>query len=340
MSDGYIAFAQARARQASSLATAITRLTGPVTHFAEQGRLSGPGPIFVGIGASLAATCAPVWCLRSRGIHAWRLSAGDHPLPFPISSHPIFGVSQSGRSAETLAVLETVQPERRYAVVNVDPSPIAEVTGEVIGLGNIPDSYASTIGYTATVAALGLLADAWQGGRIDPGWARLGALVAATEQDLAERVRALAPLFGETTFVDFAGAGPAVGSAEAGALLFREVARIPSTGMSTRQYLHGSMESAGGGVHVLFGGERELAIARTLACAGHSTILVTSDPVDETPLIHPVPVPALPVAQRAIIEILVIQILVEAVAEFRGVAVEEFVFHNADIKVASESPGR
>ncbi|MEU6851620.1 hypothetical protein ABZ901_17050 [Actinacidiphila alni] len=340
MTDGYIAYEAARATQAQALGAAITRLTGAVTASAAEGTLSGPGPVFVGIGASLAAACAPVWALRGRGIHSWRLGAGDHPLPFPAAAHPVFGVSQSGRSAETLAVLDSVDPARRFAVVNVVPSPIATVaTGGVLGLGSIPDSYASTIGYTATVAALGILADAWDGGRIDEGWSRLAAVFAAVERELTPRVRALAPLFESATHADFVGTGPAVGSAEASALLFREVARIPSTGMSTRQYLHGSMESAGGGVHVIFGDTRELDVAETLAGAGHRVILVTSEPVAAGPLLHPVTVPRLPAAQRAIIEILVTQILVAAVAEVRGVEVEEFVFHNSDIKVAAERPG-
>jgi glucosamine--fructose-6-phosphate aminotransferase (isomerizing) len=331
--DGFISFAEARGRQPAALAAAITRLTGSITEFA--GRRTGPGPIFVAIGASHAAACAPVWALRTRGIHSWRLGAGDHPLPFPASTHPVFGVSQSGRSAETLAVLETVDPALRYAVVNAVPSPIADVATHVIGLGSIPDSYASTIGYTATVAALGMLADAWDGGRIDDGWSRLGDVLGTVERDLRDGVRSLAPLFASATSADFVGEGPAVGSAEASALLFREVARIPSTGMSTRQYLHGSMESAGNGVvHVLFGGERERAIAHTLGCAGHPAILVTSDEVDGGANVYPVRVPALPPAQRAILEILVTQLLVEAVAEVRGLDIEEFVFHNADIKVA------
>ncbi|MFJ4411777.1 SIS domain-containing protein [Streptomyces sp. NPDC088910] len=339
MTDGYIAYSAARATQAEALATAVTRLTGAVTASAAEGRLSGPGPVFVGIGASLAAACAPVWALRSRGVHSWRLGAGDHPLPFPASAHPVVGVSQSGRSAETLAVLDSVDPARRFAVVNVVPSPIADLASGVLGLGSIPDSYASTIGYTATVAALGLLADAWDGGRIDDGWARLGEVFARTERVLTPQLRALAPLFASATSADFVGTGPAVGSAEASALLFREVARIPSTGMSTRQYLHGSMESAGGGVHVIFGDTRELAVAETLAYSGHRVVLVTSEPVQGGPLLHPVTVPRLPAAQRAIIEILVAQILVEAVAEVRGVEIEEFVFHNSDIKVAAERPG-
>lgn len=338
MSDGFIAYSAARATQAAALAAAITRLTGSVTALAEEGWLSGPGPVFVGIGASLAAACAPVWELRSRGVHSWRLGAGDHPLPFPVSTHPVFGVSQSGRSSETLAVLGSVDPALRYAVVNVVPSPIASVATGILDLGSIPDSYASTIGYTATVAALGMLADAWNGGRIDDGWARLGAVFAAAERDLGAQVRALAPLFANATSADFVGTGPAVGSAEASALLFREVARIPSTGMSTRQYLHGSMESAGGGVHVIFGDSREHAVAETLAYSGHPVILVTSEAMAAGPLLHPVRVPRLPAAQRAVIEILFTQILVEAVAEVRDVDIEEFVFHNSDIKVAAEGP--
>ncbi|MFJ4632913.1 SIS domain-containing protein [Streptomyces sp. NPDC088847] len=333
MSDGYLAYRTARATQAEELEAAIARLGPQVASMGAAGLLSGPGPVFVGIGASLAAACAPVWSLRSRGVHSWRLGAGDHPLPFPTSRHPVFGVSQSGRSAETLAVLESVDPSLRYAVVNMTPSPIAEAATGVLDIGSVPDSYASTIGFTATIAALGMLADAWDGGTADDGWATLGELFAATQKELNEQVRALAPLFAAATSADFVGAGPAVGSAEASALLFREVVRIPSTGMSTRQYLHGAMESAGGGVHVLFGDDREHEVADTLAAAGHPVVLVTSERLAARPLLHPVRVPRLPAAQRAVMEILVTQILVEAVAEVRDLNIEEFVFHNSDIKV-------
>lgn len=337
MTDGYTAYAAARATQPRALTEAVARLTQATGELAARGALAGPGPVFLGIGASLAAACAPVWRLRERGVHAWRLSAGDHPLPYPASSHPVFGVSQSGRSAETLAALETVEPARRYAVVNAAPSPLADVaSGGVLGLGNIPDSYASTIGFTATVAALGILADAWDGGAIDEGWARLGDVFGAAQRDLEPEVRALAPLFAGATAADFVGAGPSVGSAEESALLFREIARIPATGMSTRQYLHGSMESAGGGVHVLFGGARERAVAETLARAGHHAVLVTDEPAAGAPPVHQVRVPALPPAQRAVVEILVVQVLVEEVARQRGLEIEEFVFHNADIKVPAE----
>jgi glucosamine--fructose-6-phosphate aminotransferase (isomerizing) len=44
--------------------------------------------------------------------------------------------------------------------------------------------------------------------------------------------------------------------------------------------------------------------------------------------------PALPPAQRAIIEALFMQVVVGEVANLRGVNIEEFVFDNTDTKVA------
>jgi fructoselysine-6-P-deglycase FrlB-like protein len=330
-----ITFTAARATQADRLDRAIGAIADQVTARRAVGEFTGPGPIFVGIGASLAAACAPVWALRSRGIHSWRLGAGDLPLPFPPSEHPIIGVSQSGRSAETLTVLESVPEAQRYAVVNHRPSPIADLVAKTVSLDSIPDSYASTIGYTATVAALGMIADVWNGGVIAPGWRALPDAFRAAEAVFARGITGIAALFAETTSVDFVGAGPAVGSAEAGALLFREVARIHATGMSTRQYLHGSMESAGDGVHVLLGDTRELGVARTLAEAGHQVVLISSEPIPEGPMLRTIRLPKLPAAQRAILEALFMQALVGEVAELRGVDIEEFVFDNTDTKVAT-----
>jgi fructoselysine-6-P-deglycase FrlB-like protein len=332
---GYITFEEARATQAECLSRSIELVADQLRSRSEAGELRGPGPIFVGIGASLAAACAPVWTLRARGIHSWRLGAGDLPLPYPRSVHPIVGISQSGRSAETLALLESIDRGLRYSVVNTSPSPLSEVTDMSITLGNIPDSYASTIGFTATVSALGMLADVWDDGTIDPGWFALGGVLRETEQQLSGAVRALAPLFAHAPSIDFVGTGPAAGSAEAASLLFREVARIPSTAMSTRQYLHGAMESAGAGIHVLFGDTRELSVARTLADAGHQVILVSNEWVEESPLLHTLQLPKLPAAQRAVLEIVLMQILVGEVAAVRGIDVEEFVFEHDDTKVVS-----
>jgi fructoselysine-6-P-deglycase FrlB-like protein len=335
MTTDSIPFAEARAGQAHRLGEAVRTVAESAAELAMAGDLAGPGPIFVGIGASHAAACAPVWTLRSRGIHSWRLDAGDYPLPFPVSVHPVVGVSQSGRSAETLAVLESVGQNRRYAVVNTTPSPIAATANVLVDIGNIPDSYASTVGYTATVAALGIIADLWDGGTMDATWYDIAEVLSQTERLLTGPVRQLADVFAQARSADFVGAGPSVGSAEAAALLFREVARIPATGMGTRQYLHGSMESAGDSVHVLFGEAREAEVAATLAAAGHQVILVSSQGYRPGPHLATVRLPDRPPAQRVILEALTMQILVEAVAEQRAVEIEEFVFHNSDTKVTT-----
>jgi fructoselysine-6-P-deglycase FrlB-like protein len=339
--DGYISYAAARASQADALAAAIARLGDQVREQQEAGGFRGPGPIFLGIGASLAAACAPVWTLRKRGIHSWRLSAGDYPLPFPASVHPVFAISQSGRSTETLAALDSLGPELRYAVVNTDPSPLADAAGTSLALGNIPDSYASTIGFTATVTALGMIADAWDGGEVDPGWEKVPHFVRWADEEIGGRADELAAAFDGALWADFIGSGPSAGSAEAGALLFREVARIPASGMSTRTYLHGSMESASAaGVHVLFGAERELEVARMLTAAGNRVILITGEKVGEEAAMQVVTLPKVAPSQRALLEAIAMQVIVEAVARARGVEIEEFVFFHDDTKVAgpTETP--
>jgi len=332
---GYVPLADARREQPARLEHAINDIAERALNLRDTGALQGPGPIFVGIGASLAAAAAPVWTLRRRGIHSWRLGAGDHPIPFPQSVHPIVGISQSGKSAETLAVLETIDPALRLAVVNNAPSPISTVVERSLVLGNIPDSYASTIGYTATIVALGMIADLWDGGELSPAWDLLAADFRAVEEQLDRRSPGIASDFRSVTSADFVGGGPAVGSAEAGALLFREVARVHSTAMTTRQYLHGAMESAGDGMHVVLGDDREIELAVTLSDAGHKVVLITAEDVAETETLTTVSLPKRPAAQRAILEAAVMQAFANDSAIVRGIDVEEFVFNNTDTKVES-----
>jgi fructoselysine-6-P-deglycase FrlB-like protein len=333
---GYIDFTTARTSQAERLGVAIERLRDQVGALADAGALAGAGPVFLGVGASLAAAAGPVWHLRENGVDAWRLGAGDTPVPLPASAHPIVAISQSGRSAETIAALESVPSGLRWAIVNTAPSPLATLADRLIDLGSIPDSYASTIGYTATVAALALLAESWNGGTPDASWQTFSTRLGAFERTLPALLTRVVPLFEGAAYVDVVGGGASAGSAEASALLIREVARIPATGMSTRQYLHGAMESAGHGVHLLFGGQREADMARMLAVSGHRCVLVTSDDLPGHPGVEVVRIPTSTSTQRAILEIAVSQELVQSVAAARGIEIEEFVFHNEDTKVTEQ----
>jgi glucosamine--fructose-6-phosphate aminotransferase (isomerizing) len=331
---GYISLAEARAAQADRLDAAVAAIAGEVFRARKAGALAGPGPIFLGIGASFAAGAAAVWTLRARGVHALRLNAGEYPIPFPVTDHPLIGVSQSGKSAETLAVFNSIDPKLRISVVNAKESPIAAISAANISLGAIPDSYASTTGYTATVMALGMVAEAWNGGTIDPSWSSIAPAVRAVETRLAERINGLLSRLNDAQYVDCAATASSVGSAEVGSLLLREIARIPATGMSTRQYLHGAMESAGRGAHILFGEEREIELAKTLARAGHETILVSPLAVAEEAHLSHIALPAVSPAQRPILEAVVMQTIAVETAIARGLDPDAFVFEHNDTKVA------
>lgn len=333
--DGYISYVEARATQAEALASAIERLVVRVRTASDSGELCGPGPVFLGIGASLAASSAAVWSLRGRGIDAWRLGAGDTPLPLPAGDRVYIGISQSGRSTETIAALDSVAPHYRRAVVNAFPSPLSELVDSAVTLGDIPDSYASTIGYTATVAALGMIAEAWNQGEIDASWHEFAAVFGALESERASELDAAASYFIDAPIADFVGSGASIGSAEAGALLFREVARVGSSAMGTRQYLHGAMESASAhSVHVIFGDDREHELARVLSDSGHAVVLITAVQFADRENVTVIALPHTSTTQRAALEALVMQALVQRVAALRGVEIEEFVFHNDDTKVA------
>ncbi len=334
MVKGYISLAEARAAQADRLAVAVSAIGGAVADAKSSGALQGPGPIFLGIGASFAASAAAVWTLRARGIHSFRLNAGEYPIPFPATPHPLVGVSKSGKSAETLAVFNSIDKALRISVVNAKDSPIASISATNISLGAIPDSYASTIGYTATIMALGMLAEAWDGGTIDPSWSGIAPAVRALETTLAGRIGELVAPLRNAVYVDCAAIAASVGSAEVGSLLLREIARLPATGMSTRQYLHGAMESAGKGTHILFGDEREAQLARTLARAGHDTILISPLAVPEERHLHHIALPTLSPAQRQILEAVVMQTLAVETALARGLDPDAFVFEHNDTKVA------
>jgi glucosamine--fructose-6-phosphate aminotransferase (isomerizing) len=331
---GYISLAKARADQADRLEAAAEAIAEEVQAANDAGVLRGPTPIFIGIGASLAACAAAVWTLRARGLAAVRLNAGECPLPFPKSAAPLIGVSQSGKSSETLAVFESIDHSQRVSVVNAKTSPMAALSSIHISLGDLPDSYASTIGYTATLMALGMLAEAWNDGAIDAAWPAAATAVRELEEHLGRRIdEFVAPLV-KANYVDCAATASSLGSAEVGSLLLREVARLPATGMSTRQYLHGAMESAGEGAHILFGDTREIELARVLARAGHETIVVSALDVAEERRLRHIALPRHLPAHRPILEAIVMQTLAVHTALARGLDPDAFVFQNDDTKVA------
>jgi glucosamine--fructose-6-phosphate aminotransferase (isomerizing) len=334
-----VPYAEARRQQLACLAAATPRLAEAVSRLAGEGVLDGPGVDFVGIGASFAAACTPVWQLRARGVDAARLAAGDHPLPLPETGRRLVLVSASGASKETLALAEACGPERLLSVVNVAGSALAGVSQRQLWLGGLPDSYASTVGFTATVIALNLLAEAWSGGTIQTvNWQQALITLAGFDRRLDTLIAPAADLVAEAPWVDVVSHPMTLGSAEETALLLREVAATSASAWSTRQYLHGPRESVGRGIHILLGGEGEANLARSLAAHGHGVILVSPVAPAADGIVH-LPVPSLAPGPTAVAQTLVAQTLVQRLAALKGLVIEDFVFASDETKVVAVDPG-
>ncbi|MFJ3903881.1 SIS domain-containing protein [Streptomyces sp. NPDC090025] len=307
--------------------------------------LSGHGadaprrPLFTGIGASYAALAVPVDTLRRAGLPAQRVLASDIEEGLTgFDTDLLIGVSQSGRSSETIAAFRAAAGTRTLAVLNVAPSPLGELADLTVGLGNESDSYASTIGFTGTVLALDLIAGRLSGRTEDP-WADVAELTRTVRARASTAVERLRVRAAGCVAADCVASGASRTSAEEAALLLREVPRMPAAASATRNYLHGEMESAGNTLHLVFGDGREIDLAHSLAGAGHTTLLVTTRTVPPEGDLHVVRLPVTAPAPRVVLETVVVQELVQALSLERGVPIESFVFANDDTKEGGVDPG-
>jgi fructoselysine-6-P-deglycase FrlB-like protein len=333
--EGTIPYLEGRASQPAALERVTAHLAGRLSALAPA--LEARRPVFVGIGASHAALALPVRLLAQHGVPACRALAGDlGPHPVTVEADLVIAVSQSGRSTETLDALGRVDRARGVAFVNTAPSPLTAAAGRVVDLGSEPDSYASTVGYTGTLAGLTMIAHTLGGvslAAVATEWAGIGERLERHERAIAPVVDEVATRAATVVAADVVGAGAARSVSEEGALLLREVCRVPATAMVTRNYLHGAMESAGRTLHVVIGDDRELELARALADAGHHTLAVTAAPLVPGERLYVARVPGdVPLAVRTVLETAVLQRLAGSLADSRGVEIEEFVFRNDDTK--------
>jgi glucosamine--fructose-6-phosphate aminotransferase (isomerizing) len=239
-------------------------------------------------------------------------------------------VSEGGRSRETIEAAQLVDGPR-LVLTNAPASPLGQVADAVIELGHGEDSKVYTVGYTATLQALGLLATALDGVDDRDDWAALpGQLAALTSGAELEGVAS----------IDFVGAAASYAAAAEGALLVRESARISTATYETYQYLHGPMEplEASSGC-VLFGDGREVPLAQYVAGTGARTVLITTADVPSTAGLQVVRVPDIPAMSRAVLEIAPVQVIAGDLARARGLAIDGFRHHQDDTKV-DELPAR
>lgn len=324
-------FVEGIAAQPQSLVTSAGSVRGALSAVApfEPGALVA----LVGIGASehVARSAAPVW--RALGIRTVALSAADlQGSELPLADVYV-AMSESGRSAETVAALRGA-PGRRIGITNDPEAPLAEVVDEVIALGSGPDSPIYTTGYTATLQAIGLLGEHWAGTSSD--WAALPEQVAQVIEESRKVVEGLADAFQRARIVDVVATGASSATAGEGALMMRESARLHTASHETFNYLHGPMEAVDAeAAAVVIGAGRELRLARELAGLGCQTLLITAskevEDADQLTVLR-LPEPPSPLA-GAVLEILPLQLLAAEIVGQRGLRADGFRYHQDDIKL-------
>lgn len=299
---------------------------------------SRPGEVIalVGIGASehVAASAAPVW--RDQGLRAFAVSASQllNTTVVPFADLYV-GLSESGRSTETVAAMGKFSAARRVGLTNFADSPLVAVVDEALFLDSGPDSPVYTTGYTATLQAIGLLGEHWSGQATD--WSGLPDMAATVLINAAPVVANLASAFAGARVVDVVASGASASTAGEGALMLRESARLLTASHETHNYLHGPMEPLDPQTAcVITGDGREVRLALETSELGCPTLLITTRSdisSSKTLTVLTMPRASSPLAQ-AVLEILPLQQLAWAVASDRGLAVDGFRYHQDDTKLS------
>src|SRR5207237_3003069 len=136
--------------------------------------------LLTGMGASLFAVVPAAAALRAVGRGAFAM-----PAAYVLESDgaalgwPSIGVSQSGKSAETIEAFRALS-EPKLALTNSGAGPLAEAADLALPIGSAEDSGISVLTHTASMFAAASLAARLGTGPLDVGAGQLSDLMAET----------------------------------------------------------------------------------------------------------------------------------------------------------------
>ncbi len=247
--------------------------------------------VIVGMGSSRSAALPAVGIL-SRRLPAAVLEAGEtlHYDGGAIGPGALVVlVSQSGRSAETVAVAERLHRAghpRLVGVTNDPASAMAARSGVVLPILAGDEATVATKTWATTFAVLALLArSVAESDPVDPMVALPGSMLGSLHDVASGPDPATAAIagLGACTALMVVGRGPALAAADYGALILKETAALPAEAFAGGSFRHGPLEVAGPDVGVVVlapsGPTRDLCtrLAADTAALGSPTWLITDD---------------------------------------------------------------
>lgn len=238
----------------------------------------------------------------------------------------VIAVSQSGRSAETVELLNIASQRTSrpfiIGVTNGADSPLAQRADAKIVIRAGSEHSVSCKTYLSTLAALEWLGGAICSEDVTPILAELGLAAPAVKAYYADwqaKVEQLASEFSNLRHLFLTGRGTSLAAVSTGAIILKESTRIQAEGMSTPEFRHGLFELINPGLYALvFAGEAEMvplneSLVSDIRRMGGRAVLI-----GEKTAPGPFRLPALPERLRPMTEMLPVQLLSLALAALAG----------------------
>ncbi|MFC1960876.1 SIS domain-containing protein [Chloroflexota bacterium] len=245
----------------------------------------------------------------------------------------LIAVSQSGESVEMVKLLADCPADVPIlGVTNTPASTLAQRANFVIEMHAGEEKTVSTKTYTTSLAVLTLLACVMTKGDLAAAAAGIRQVADKIEQTLPiweEQLSKLVLEIADSRFFAYLGRGPSLASAQMGALIAKESAKIPTQGCSVAHFRHGPIEMVEPGVCiVLFSGapatrEINLLMAEELARLGGTVILIGH--IETVPAnVISVALPDADDGALPLLEAIPVQLLAGHLAEARGIPAGTF----------------
>jgi glucosamine--fructose-6-phosphate aminotransferase (isomerizing) len=205
--------------------------------------------VLTGMGSSFYVLHPLLLTLIERGVTVQMMETAEliHYAPRLIGSQTLLVVvSQSGRSAEILSLLEQNAGDAPIiAVTNTASSPLAEAADVLILTEAGEEHSVSCKTYLTALAALAWLGDALTDGSPQGTLDVLQQAVPQVESYLrgwSAHVSTLMEQLSAIRFLSLVGRGPSLAAAQTGGLIIKESAHFPAEGMSSAAFRHGPLE--------------------------------------------------------------------------------------------------
>jgi glucosamine--fructose-6-phosphate aminotransferase (isomerizing) len=287
--------------------------------------------VLTGMGGSFAALF-PLWQMLVQTGHAPLMvetSELIHSAPALLQPDTLLiVVSQSGRSAEIVRVLDRANGATVLAITNTAGSPLAQRAACALVTQAGEESNVSCKTFVTALAALALCGAALGQGDWAITHAQLAQSVPFVDFYISQ-VQGISALMAErvtSNSLALCGRGASLAAAMCGGLIIKEAAKFHSEGMGSAAFRHGPLELATTGLCVfVYEGTPEVAplnarLVRDVNAAGGQGFLIGPNADDAAFRLPDVPAIALP-----IIEILPAQMFSIGIARRKGIEPGMFI---------------